>query len=137
MMPDFGARYRALDPTLRAEVEGQIKRAYPGAYGGRNVPGPLQWAWECLVTTAANQGVDPDGAFRGSTSATEVDAWERGYERQFAAARAQLEHERTGCPQCAIYASPAPGKTRAGQPCVIGMRYWSVPAGERGPSWEP
>ena len=61
---------------------------------------------------------------------------ERIYQANLKAAQVQMAHEIT-CPDCATYAAPSPGKPRMGRPCVIGMRYWSVPAGESGRKWEP
>jgi hypothetical protein len=62
---------------------------------------------------------------------------ERIYQANLKAAQVQMAHELT-CEPCRIYAAPVPGKARTGKPCIVGMRFWSVPVGESGQrTWEP
>ena len=75
-------------------------------------------------------------ALRADAS-VELAAEERRYQSNLKAAQTQMAHELT-CEPCRIYAAPVPGKARTGKPCIIGMRFWSVPVGESGQrSWEP
>ncbi len=75
-------------------------------------------------------------ALRADAS-VELGAEERRYQSNLKAAQTQMAHELT-CEACRIYATPVPGKGRTGRPCVVGMRFWSVPAGESGwRTWEP
>jgi hypothetical protein len=123
-MPDFAAQYAALDPVERDAIEYQIQNRYPAAYLGRNTPGPLQWAWQCLVIACAEKGIDPHtNGYKGSTTLSAREAEEAHYQTRLDLAQQQLMHEQ-GCPRCQSYAAPALGKERRGSPCYVGLRYF-------------
>ena len=60
-MPDFNARYAALDPERREQLEQRIKALYPSAYEKRNQGSAWLWCWQVLVCTAYS---DPEGTRR-------------------------------------------------------------------------
>lgn len=131
-MPDFEAQYQALDPEYRAEIEGQIKERYAGAYAGRNDTPNLRWAWACLVSTAEAKGIDPQtGGCVGDTSLSELAALEQSYDRNLAATKGQLVHEQS-CAKCEAYSRGTtvatkanPLRERTGSPCAVGAMYYA------------
>lgn len=126
--PSFDAAYEALDPLYRDELEQRLKGVYPAAYAHRNRPGPLAWAWRCLVVTADADGFDEltGGVAGASDRLREDQRWQANFE----ATRRQLGHEQN-CPRCKQYAAPPgatstanPKRDRVGAPCAVGRIYW-------------